>query len=150
MVLAESQAFDCESSPSTGLGLGRKKDRQPLNIARANGKLLSMAGLFNYWKPANSQGRPMLTFTVVTTAPSQWMARIHNRMPVILQDSQVDTWLDPTVSDPQHLGKLLKAPMEDFLNCYPVSRGINSVRFDEHAYAERVDLDYAGLLKHDP
>jgi putative SOS response-associated peptidase YedK len=35
-----------------------------------DGKLLSMAGLFNYWKPAASQGGPMLTFTVVTTAPS--------------------------------------------------------------------------------
>ena len=130
--------------------VGPKKERQPLNIGRADGKLLSMAGLFNYWKPANSQGRPMLTFTVVTTAPSQWMARIHNRMPVILQDGQVDTWLDPTVSDPQRLGELLKAPMEDFLSCYPVSRGINSVRFDEPECAEKIDLDYAGLLQHDP
>jgi putative SOS response-associated peptidase YedK len=40
--------------------VGPKKERQPLNIARADGKLLFMAGLFNYWKPANSQGRPML------------------------------------------------------------------------------------------
>src|SRR5882672_8634372 len=31
---------------------GPKKERQPLNIARADGKLLSLAGLFNYWKPA--------------------------------------------------------------------------------------------------
>ena len=130
--------------------VGPKKERQPLNIGRADGKLLSMAGLFNYWKPANSQGRPMLTFTVVTTASSQWMAKIHNRMPVILHDSQVGTWLDPTVSDPKRLGELLKAPMEDFLSCYPVSRGINSVRFDEPEYAEKIDLDYAGLLQHDP
>jgi putative SOS response-associated peptidase YedK len=34
--------------------VGPKKERQPLNIGRADGKLLSMAGLFNYWKPANS------------------------------------------------------------------------------------------------
>ena len=86
--------------------VGPKKERQPLNIARADGKLLSMAGLFNYWKPAASEGRPMLTFTVVTTAPSRWMARIHNRMPVILQDNQIDTWLDPTVSDPGQLSQL--------------------------------------------
>ena len=79
----------------------------------------------------------MLTFTVVAIAPSQWMARIPNRMPVILQDNQIDTWLDPTVSDPQQLGDLLKAPREDFLDCYPVSRQINSVRFDEPEYAEK-------------
>jgi putative SOS response-associated peptidase YedK len=67
--------------------VGPKKERQPLSITRADGKLLSMAGLFNYWKAATSNGRPMLTFTIVTTAPNQWMARIHNRMPVVLQES---------------------------------------------------------------
>jgi hypothetical protein len=26
-----------------------------------------MAGLFNYWKPEGSEGRPIPTFTIVTT-----------------------------------------------------------------------------------
>jgi SOS response associated peptidase (SRAP) len=95
----------------------------------------------------NLQGRPVLTFAVVTTAPSQWMARIHNRMPVILQDDQIDTWLDPTISDAQNLNELLKAPPEDFLDCYPVSREMNSVRADLAESAERVDVDYSALLK---
>jgi putative SOS response-associated peptidase YedK len=129
--------------------VGPKKERQPLNIARKDRKLLSMAGLFNYWKPAASQGRPMLTFTVVTTAPSRWMARIHNRMPVILRDDQIDTWLEPTVSDPPQLGELLKAPPEDFLNCYAISRQINSVKFDEPEYAKEIALDYTGLLQNE-
>ena len=127
--------------------VGPKKERQPLNVRRADGKLLSMAGLFNYWKPTASQGRPMLTFTVVTTAPSQWMARIHNRMPVILQDNHIDAWLDPTISDPQQLGELLKAPPEDFLDCYAISRQINSVKFDEPEYAKEIALDYRPLLQ---
>ena len=129
--------------------VGPKKERQPLNIARADGRLLSMAGLFNYWKPTNSQGRPMLTFTIITTAPSRWMARIHNRMPAILQDGQIDTWLDPAVSDARQLNELLKPPPEGFLDCYPVSRKVNSVRFDEPEYAERIDLDYVPLLEND-
>jgi len=127
--------------------VGPKKERQPLNIARADRKLLSMAGLFNYWKPAGSQGRPMLTFTVVTTAPSRWMARIHNRMPVILHDDQIDTWLDSTLSDARQLGELLRAPPEDFLDCYAISRQINSVRFDEPEYATEIALDYTRLLR---
>ena len=84
-----------------------------------------MAGLFNYWKPMASKGRP--TLTVVTTALNRGTARIHNRMPVILQDDQIDTWLDPSLSDPRQLGALLKAPPEDLLDCYPVSRKVNSV-----------------------
>ena len=89
----------------------------------------------------------MLKFTVVTTVPSQWMARIHNRMPVILQDDQIETWLDPTIAEPQKLNELLKAPPEDFLDCYPVSRKVNSVKFDEPDYAEKIDLDYGPLLQ---
>jgi putative SOS response-associated peptidase YedK len=126
--------------------VGPKKERQPLNIGRADGKLLFMAGLFNYWRPANSQGRPMLTFTIVTTAPSRWMARIHSRMPVILQDDQVETWLDPAITESQKLNELLKAPPENFLD-YPVSRQINSVRFDDSDYAQRIDMDYLRLLQ---
>ncbi|HEU0007385.1 MAG TPA: SOS response-associated peptidase family protein [Terriglobia bacterium] len=72
---------------------------------------------------------------------------MHNRMPVILQDDQIDTWLDLTISEPQKLSELFKAPPEDFLDCYPVSKQINSVRFDEAEYAEKVDLEYLGLLR---
>jgi len=48
------------------------------------------------------------------------------------------TWFDPSLSDPRQLGALLKAPPEDLLDCYPVSRKVNSVRFDEPEYAEKV------------
>ena len=130
--------------------VGPKKERQPLNIARADGKLLSMAGLFNYWKPVASQGRPILTFTVVTTAPNHWMARIHNRMPLILQDHHIDNWLDATISDITKLGELLKPPPEDFLDCFPISRQINSVKFDEPEYAKEIVVDYSRLLQSEP
>src|SRR5262245_786947 len=130
--------------------VGPKKERQPLNIARTDGNLLSIAGLFNYWKLPASKGRPMLTFTVITTAPNRWMALIHDRMPAILQDDQIDAWLDPIVSNPRQLEELLKPPPEGFLDCYPVSRSINSVRFDEADYAERIDLDYTGMLQDEP
>ncbi len=44
------------------------------------------------------------------------------------------------------VGALLKAPPEDLLDCYPVSREVNSVRFDKPEYAEKVNLDCASLL----
>ena len=127
--------------------VGPKKERQPLNIARADGKLLSLAGLFNYWKPKDSEGSPIATFTVITTAPNQWMSRIHNRMPAILQDDQIEHWLDPTASDPLQLAELLKAPPEDFLDCYPVSKEMSSGRVDDPAFANRIEADCAALLK---
>ena len=68
-------------------------------------------------------------------------------MPVILQDDQIDAWLGPAISDPRQLGELLKPPPEGFLDCYPVSRKVNSVRFDEPGYAERIELDNVPLLQ---
>jgi len=127
--------------------VGPKSGRQPLSVQRADRKLLSMAGLFNYWRSKQPEAPPIATFTVVTTEPSKWMARIHNRMPVILQDDQIGTWLDPTLSDARQLSELLKAPPEDFLDCYPVSREMNSVRADLAESANRVDVDYSALLK---
>ena len=42
-------------------------------------------------------------------------------VPVVLQDDHIDIWLDPAISDPRALDELLKAPPENFLECYPVS-----------------------------
>ena len=89
----------------------------------------------------------MLTFTVVTTAPSRWMSRIHNRMPAILQDDQIERWLDPTASDPHQLTELLKAPPEGFLDCYPVSKEMSSGRVDDPSFADKVETAYDSLLK---
>src|SRR5262245_58058893 len=75
------------------------------------------------------------------------MARIHNRMPVILQNDQINTWLDVTISDAQKLNELLHSPPEDSLDCYPVSSKINSMRFDEAEYAGKTDLDYTASCR---
>jgi len=127
--------------------VGPRGQKQPLNIARRDGKFLSMAGLYNFWRPAGSQGRPIPTFTIVTITPNQWMARIHDRMPVMLQDDEVDVWLNPTLSDPEALTSLLKAPPEDFLECYAVEKSLlNSVLIDTPECAESTGLDCAALL----
>jgi putative SOS response-associated peptidase YedK len=128
--------------------VGPRGKKQPLHISRRDGGFLSMAGLYNFWKPTNSEGRPIPTFTIVTTEPSQWMARLHNRMPVILQDDQIETWLDPTVSDPLQLGELMMAPTEDFLDCYPVDKALlNSGLIDTPQCAAKIGVDYTPLLR---
>lgn len=129
--------------------VGPRGKKQPLNIARRDGKFLSMAGLFSYWKPTGSEGRPIPTFTVVTTAPNRWMARIHNRMPVILQDDQLDGWLDST-TEAGTLSEFLKPCPEEFLDFYPVEpKLLNSGRIEAPECAEKIDADVQPLLKAD-
>jgi len=127
--------------------VGPKGRGQPLSIGRADGKLLSMAGLFNYWKPKDSEGSPIAALTIITTAPNQWMSRIHNRMPVILQDNQIDQWLAPTASDPHQLAEFLKAPPEDFLDCCLVSKEMSSGKADDPSFADRIETDFSSLLR---
>jgi putative SOS response-associated peptidase YedK len=128
--------------------VGPKGKKQPLNIARRDGKFLSMAGLYSFWRPTGSTGRPIPTFAIITIPPNEWMARIHNRMPAILRDDEVDTWLNPGLSDPESLTHLLKAPPEDFLECYPVEKSLlNSGLIDTPECADNTGLDYAPLLR---
>ena len=54
----------------------------------------------------------------------------------------VDTWLDPRISDPPLLSELLRAPSEEFLDCYPVSKLINSGRVDTPECSVPQDVDY--------
>jgi SOS response associated peptidase (SRAP) len=60
-------------------------------------------------------------------------------MPAVFQDDHINAWLDLTISDPRQLSELLKAPPEEFLDCDPVSRRVNSVKFDEPEYTENID-----------
>src|SRR4030095_7254383 len=65
--------------------------------------------------------------------------RIHDRIPAILQDDVVDTWLNPTPSDPEDLTSVLKAPSEDFLKCYPVEKSLlNSGLIDTPECADNI------------
>ncbi len=53
------------------------------------------------------------------------MEPIHNRMPVILPESEWDTWLDAENNDVDALGKLLVPYAGDELEAWPVSTLVN-------------------------
>jgi len=125
--------------------VGPKSRRQPLYVSRRDGGFLSMAGLYNLWKPQGSAGRPLPTFTILTTKSNGWMDRIHDRMPLILPDGALATWLQS--SDLTAVRALLHAPPDDLLQCHPVDRIVNSVRVDAPECSEPIVMDYEGLLK---
>ena len=68
----------------------------------------------------------MHTGTIVTTTPSEVMRPLHNRMPVVLDDEDVDLWLDPEIMDRTELQMLLRPRPDDVLYAYPVSRLVNN------------------------
>jgi putative SOS response-associated peptidase YedK len=67
----------------------------PYFIKLKEQEIFSMAGLYDSW--INEKGELTYSFSIVTTEANSLMAGIHNvkkRMPVILNDSQEENWLD--------------------------------------------------------
>ena len=72
-----------------------QKKKRKIRISRADGDMLTLAGLHDYWR----RGDDVLeTFTILTTAPNVIMEPIHNLMPVILAEADEDEWLDSATS----------------------------------------------------
>jgi putative SOS response-associated peptidase YedK len=58
------------------------------------------------------------------------MAKIHDRMPVILPPDAWDTWLDPEQQDLDLLGRLLVPAPPQLITLRPISTQVNNVRND--------------------
>lgn len=56
------------------------------------------AGLWSLWR-ARRDAEPMTTCVILTTAASEEVASVHNRMPVVLAPAAWSAWLDPGLSD---------------------------------------------------
>ena len=101
---------------------GRK---QPFAITLPGQRLFAFAGLWERWKPREG-GEPVETFAIVTTDASPRVAEIHDRMPVILPDEAIDTWLHGA---PDEARALLK-PYEGEVQLRPVGAAVGNPRND--------------------
>ena len=105
--------------------------RQPYAIAREDGRPLVLAGVWAGWRdPDSDPDAPIVrrTFSIVTTAPNQAMAALHDRMPVIVPDEAWARWLDPEPADRGELLALLQPSDAIALRIHPVERLVNNVR----------------------
>jgi putative SOS response-associated peptidase YedK len=103
------------------------KTRTPLTIFDPDGAPLALAGLWAGRQDPET-GEWKRTFTIVTTRPNEFMADIHDRMPVILRPDQWGLWLDSALTDPGELMALLEPSDEIALDAYVVQPLVNNVR----------------------
>lgn len=98
--------------------------RQPYAIGPGKkGEMLALAGI---WTGGRDEPR---TAAILTTAPNELLATIHNRMPVILGRETWDEWLDPS-ADHGYVRSLLGPSPSDSLRMWPVSTEVNRVATD--------------------
>ena len=110
--------------------------KQPYWIHAEDGHPLAFAGLYEFWQdPARADDDPLrwlVSMTIVTGgAPTQdpTLGEIHDRVPVVLDRSAWDAWLDPGQTDPGRAVELLKAPPGPLV-ATPVSTAVNRVGTD--------------------
>jgi putative SOS response-associated peptidase YedK len=67
-------------------------------------------------------------FAVLTTRPNELVAKVHDRMPVIISSSRLDEWL---TGDPADALKALGPAADGAFVVTPVSKHVNNVRHDD-------------------
>lgn len=118
--------YEWSADPLAGSGPA-SVGKTPFFLHCADGATVFLAGLWSVWQPATrpSDG-PLVTCAIITREAVGVSARIHHRMPLILDESDWGTWLDTAI--PLDQGVLSRSPDPTGIEAHEVSRLVNSVR----------------------
>jgi putative SOS response-associated peptidase YedK len=117
-------------------GRGRKVGKTPWFIHKKGDRPLAFAGLWDEWhSPA---GELLRSCAIITTTSSPLVAKLHDRMPVILPRAAYATWLDPKPVSPAAVLPLLVPYAGTDLEAWPVSAAVNSTKHDAPDCVKRV------------
>lgn len=106
----------------------------PFYICRKDHGLLMFSGLYDSWQ--DPAGETHESYTIITTAPNDVIAPIHDRMPVILTEIGVQRWLTPGTLSQKEMNEILTSCDPDLIEVYPVSSRVNkTVEDDERLIA---------------
>ena len=105
------------------------KVKQPYFVHRPDDEPYAFAGLWEEWGRTDDDPGLRST-TIITTTPNDVMARIHDRMPVILPAAAWAEWLDPSAQDAERLLRLLVPAPSSVTVLRPVSTEVINVRHD--------------------
>lgn len=103
------------------------KSKHPIRYILREGGLFAFAGLYSKWEQRETD-RIIRSCTIITTEPNGLVARIHNRMPVILEAKSEIAWLDPQRTTIEQLREFLTPLAAEWMKEYPVSPAVNSVK----------------------
>lgn len=102
--------------------------KQPYFIEPAGRQLMLFAGLFD--EARDTGGDPLESFSIITTSANGAMSSLHDRMPVILDDDDLEAWLDRDLTEFEPLEHLLQPVPDDAIEIHKVSRDVNNTRHD--------------------
>lgn len=72
--------------------------KQPYAIARADGQVMALGGLWEGWR--SPEGEVLRTVTIITVPANSDVAELHDRMPMIVEERDWPAWLGEAEADP--------------------------------------------------
>lgn len=121
-----------------GIGKRAKQRKQAYFITPTDGAVMAFAGLWEFWR--SPDGGPVVSATIITTDAPGPMAKIHDRMPLVLPASEWAQWLDPAIAGTNLLPMLTPTSDEliGALELRPVGPAVGNVRNDSADLLTRV------------
>jgi putative SOS response-associated peptidase YedK len=110
----------------------RGKARQPFYFQMRDEMPFAFAGIWDEWR---RNGVSKLSCAIITTAPNELLAGIHDRMPAILPLDAYDKWLHKD-TESEELTQLLMPFPAMAMKSYPVSSEVNQPKIDNKSMVE--------------
>jgi putative SOS response-associated peptidase YedK len=104
------------------------QEKTPYYIHPQSESFVAFAGLHDVW--IHPTGEALYTFTIITTEAVPFMARLYNRMPIVLERELEHDWLDPEITSPSEVVGMPERSAGMPLDAYPVSRMVNKPSVD--------------------
>ena len=101
------------------------KVKQPMHVTLESQKPFSLAGIWDTWR--SEEGIEVVTFSIITTEPNDFMRSVHNRMPVVIAKEDRHRWL----TDDAHAAELMAPWLGEKLVAREVSQVVNKVANDD-------------------
>lgn len=103
-----------------------KSGKTPYRFIMKDKKPFTFAGLWEKWE---KEDKPLYSFTILTCGPNDIMEPVHDRMPVILPETNREIWLNEEANKDE-LKELLVPHDPSKMEIYRVSNIVNSWKND--------------------
>lgn len=123
--------------PVTGFYEWRRDNdlRTPFCFSVRDGSAFALAGIWETWR---TKSETVESCSILTTAASEILEDIHDRMPVILPPESYELWLNPPCQQREQISQTLQAIHVPQMIRRQVSTRVNSIRFDDVECAQTV------------
>lgn len=104
--------------------------KRPFHLHAPDGAPLALAGIWTVWRdPAGGEDAdPLFSTAIITTAASGELARIHDRVPLIVPERLWADWLTADADEAPHLETAVRALGPPDLVAEPITDRVNDVK----------------------